>query len=82
MTKEKILEIFEKYSEGYDTNEKIWANDFSNLADELLRLEVENLQKAPIIKSICDAAIMPYCTDFMNNGYCGRCGKEMKQTVL
>lgn len=35
----------------------------------------------PVISSVCDAAIMPYCVDYMNNGYCGRCGKKMKQTV-
>ena len=36
----------------------------------------------PVIGSVCDAAIMPYCVDFMNNGCCGRCGKEIKQTVI
>ena len=41
----------------------------------------DQFRQPDVIKSVCGQAIMTYCVDYMNIGYCDRCGKEMKQTV-
>ena len=57
-------------------------NDMFEIINAYEKDKAEQLPQADVKKSVCGAAIMPYCVDYVNNGYCGRCGKEMKQAVL